>query len=501
MHHEGKKKGRDSDVVAQVAAYGRMPPQAVELEEAVIGACMLEREALEQVMGILPSGGCFYVEAHRRLYDCMVQLHGTGYPVDLLTVTDDLRRRGELDAVGGAYALTQLTMAVLSSAHVVGHARMVYQKYVSRETIRVCSAAVANAYSQEADAFDLLDMVHQQLATITDGVSGDNATPVGTTYTAVLREMDELQARGCALPGVDTGYSELNRLTGGWQTGRIVLIPARPSQGKTALALNLAEHAVSSAISRAGRVDIYSLETDRRSLVRRLAAARLGIPLRLIREGRMSGEQRRRMDEAIAAFNSLPIYIDDASLTLQQITAAIRSNVRRYRKTHEGRSHSDGGLELPYMVIIDYIQLIAIPARESAQMNREQQIARISRELKLLARELDIIIMPLCQINREVESRADRKPRLSDIRESGALEQDADVAVFIWHEQAEGRDRYGRPNINTHLLVLKNKDSECGSVPLQFAGDIQRWQDPDPSAGVEQASFLTVDSVGRVDDW
>lgn len=480
-----KKKQPDMTTMA----FGKIPPQAVELEEAVLGACMLEKDTFEIVAPILRSHENFYVDAHQRIYATMQELYNEGSVIDLLTISARMGKKGELELVGGAYFLTRLTMSVTSSAHAEAHARIVYEKFMLRELIRMCGQAISSAY-ENADPFEISDRLEKETKEISEGLSVDAAVPVGETFMEICFDIEELQQTGNGLIGVDSGYSELNALLNGLRTSQTIVIAARPSQGKTAFAINIAENAVTSATKPAGQADIFSLETVKKSLVRRLAAARLAIPLGKIITGKISTTEKAKMDAAVSDFHKLPINIDDTSLSLPQILASIRRRVKAYRKTHKGKPKEKGGLELPYMAVVDYLQLVEVKEGST----REQQIAKISRSFKLLAKELDIIVILLAQISREAEKRGDGKPKLSDLRESGAIEQDADIVLMIWHEETDPSQNGGITGIKTHIIVAKNKDGQCGDVIMKFAGDIQRWKSDEESEEVEQASFLYTNS-------
>jgi len=433
--------------------YGKMPPQATDVEDMVIGSCLLEREAFEVAMEILPTHECFYLDKNQKIYAAMLELNDRGYPIDLLTVTDQLRKDGQLEMIGGAYHLTQLSLMVTSTAHMQHHCLIVVEKFNAREVIRICGKAINDAYSEETDVFDLMQDVEKGIQAISEGNSVSSFTKVGETFTEILMDFEELKHRPEGLTGIDTGYAEINEMTDGWQPSNLVLIAARPSVGKTALSLNFAINANCGVL-------IFSLEANKKELVKRFAAAKSDVFFHDIRKGKLSEFQEKRIHEQIRYFNSLDIKIDDKTQSLQKII----SGIRREKKKNPNVK----------LVIVDYIQLIR--GQKDKNSNREQEVASISRELKLIASELDITVIALSQLNREVEKTANKRPSLANLRESGALEQDANIVMMIWRQEISETEQ------QHWILFEKNRDGKCGDVKLKFNGDIQRWTTPDPFA-------------------
>jgi len=438
----------------QLPIYGKIPPQAPDLEVAVLGACMLERETFESVMEVIPGPECFYVDAHQKIYEAMCVLYNSGGMVDLLTIGEQLRKLNTLEIVGGMYALDKISQAVMGTAHVVNHARIVMEKFMLRECIRIGMGLANDAYSGESDVFDLLDRSENELKAVTDGIISGSDTPVGVTYAKMLQQMEKQRELKTDIIGIRSGYDELDRLTLGWQKTDLIILAARPSQGKTALAVNLAVNAQKPTL-------IFSLESTDVPLVRRMAAAKNNIPLKDIRRGCFDIDQRDKMVAAQFEFNKLPIRIDSKSRSLSTIKKVCRKWSKRMRK--------QGAMDL--LIIIDYLQLMSLSGKGS----REQEIASISRDLKELATELELPIIALSQLNRETEKTGNKKPALSNLRESGSLEQDANMVMFIWWEDTGDRNQAGEPVLKTWLLLEKNRDGECGAVELKFNGDIQKW--------------------------
>lgn len=429
--------------------YGKVPPQCPDVEDAVIAACMLERNCFEQVMDIIFSKECFYMDSHQKIYQAICALHANGHPIDLITVTEQLRATNELELVGGGYYLSKLTQAVLSTAHVKYHAMAVMETYFKRETIRICGQALTEAYEDSSDAFELMEALETNIKGITDGVSGEDAIQVGSTYQRMLEAIREQRDRKTDIIGISSGFDELDRLILGFIKSDLIILAARPSHGKTAFAVNFAEKAA----AKDNHVLLFSLESSDMSLVRRIAAARTLIPLKDIRTGRVNDFQESLLIKSASDFNKLPIRIDPKS---RKISTIVKSARRWKKKLPKGKNG---------MIIIDYLQLMKTGLHGG---NREQEVSSMSRDLKELAMELDVPIIALSQLNREVEKTADKKPGLQHLRESGAIEQDANIIMFVWWEELEQGER------QLHLLVEKNRDGECGDVKLKMNADFQK---------------------------
>ena len=449
-----KDFGKKPDQTAIV--WGKLPPQAIEMEQAVIGACLLERDSFEQVMEILPSHECFYKDAHQKIYFAMCELYNSGSPVDLLTVSDTLTRKSEIELIGGNYFLNELTSSVLTTAHIQTHARIVMEKHMLREVIREGGRMVNEAYSESADVFELMETAESNIKSISDGIVGGNDVPVGYTYGKMLKNYEEQKKNKSEVIGITSGYTELDSMILGWDAGNLIILAARPSQGKTAIAINFAMNAKVPTL-------IFSLESSEVPLVRRMSAAKNNIPLDMIRRGILNDFQEKTMYDAQMDFNRLPIRIDSKTRTLGQIKKAARAWVKKMRKM--------GHTKL--LIEIDYLQLMSVQGKG----NREQEISTISRELKELAEELQISIIALSQLNRDVEKTSNKKPGLANLRESGSLEQDANIVMMIWWEDTEERSPTGENVMKTWIIVPKNREGKTGEVQLKFNGDIQKWLD------------------------
>lgn len=398
---------------------GKMPPQAIDLEEAVLGAIMLEKDALTNVVDILKSDS-FYKDAHTRIFGAIESLFARSEPVDILTVTQELKKTGELDLVGGAYYITQLTNRVASAANAEFHARIVAQKYIQRELIRISTKTINDAYEESSDVFDLLDTAEKNLFSIVEGNIKKNYDKMSTLVKSAMEEIETLIANKGQLSGVQSGLTALDRITAGWQKSDLVVIAARPAMGKTALVLTMARNA---AVEFKKPVAIFSLEMSSLQLVTRLIASESELSSEKIKKGDLQQYEIHQLQEKTKPISEAPLFIDDTpGLSIFEL----RAKARRLKEQHDIQ-----------MIIIDYLQLMT--AGNEGKGNREQEIASISRALKGLAKELSIPVLALSQLSRAVESRGgDKRPQLSDLRESGAIEQDADMVIFIHRPEYYG---------------------------------------------------------------
>lgn len=464
----GSTRSRKPDVTSLV--YGKVPPQAVELEEAVLGAIMLEKDKLAEVLEIIQSEECFYVDAHQKIYAAVRRLFDKGMPVDLLTVTDELRKSNELEMVGGAYYLTRLTMSVVSSAHVEAHARIVMEKFIQRELIRISGNVISDAYEDSTDVFDLLDKAESGLYEITDKHLRKNFKSLKEVLVTTVRDIEEAKNRQEDVTGVPTGFKYLDKLTSGWQKNALIIVAARPAVGKTAFCLNLAMNAAMHA-SKPYPVAFFSLEMGAGELVKRMLAATTEVSMDAITKGRMQEHEFVQMTQRMNKLATAQIFLDDqAALNIFEL----RAKARRLKQKHDIQ-----------LIIIDYLQLMQADINKGG--NREQEISKISRDLKSLAKELEIPIIALSQLNRSVESRKESKvPQLSDLRESGAIEQDADMVMFLYRPEYYGinNDEMGNPiEGETHVHIAKNRSGTTDTVKVRFIKEYQKFVD------IEEDSF------------
>lgn len=465
----GNTRSRKPDISTLV--YGKIPPQAPELEEAILGAIMLEKDKLAEVLEIIQSPDCFYVDANQKIYAAIRRLFDKGMPVDLLTVTEELRKSSELEIVGGPYYLTNLTMNIVSSAHVESHARIVMEKFIQRELIRLSGEIISNAYEDSTDVFDLLDKAESNLYEITDNHLRKNFTSLKDVLVRTVQEIEEAKNKEDDLTGVPTGFTDLDKLTSGWQKTDLIILAARPAVGKTAFCLNLTMNAAMHA-GEPFPVAFFSLEMGSGQLVKRMLAAVTEVSMEAITKGRMQEHEFIQMTQRMNKLASAPIFLDDqAALNIFEL----RAKARRLKQKHDIK-----------MIVIDYLQLMQGSVDKGG--NREQEISKISRDLKALAKELEVPIIALSQLNRSVESRKESKvPQLSDLRESGAIEQDADMVMFLYRPEYYGinNDEMGQPiEGETHIHVAKHRNGSTDTVKVRFIKEYQKFTDmPNDSFG------------------
>lgn len=437
--------------------YGKVPPQAPEVESAVLGVLLLEKDALGEVMGILNCPECFYVDANQKIYAAIIRLNSLGSAVDLLTVTEELRKSNELEIIGGAYYLTGLTMSVVTGANIQEHATIIFQKYTAREIIRISGRLIADAYDDSTDIFDLRDKGCIDLFAITDGISGSEVKHISKVIKDVQDQQEDQRIRKLLFSGVTTGFNGLNNHTNGWQGGHLIIIAARPGIGKTAFTLNLATNAALESDEHFP-VAFFSLEMGAGELIKRMQADVGSIELdRCINASKMTQDEWDRSIDAGSKLSKAPIYIDDtAGITLSQLKSKATKLVAKKKVR---------------MIIIDYLQLMKGDERRGG--NREQEISQISRNLKGMAKELNVPVIALSQLNRAVENRAEKIPNLSDLRESGAIEQDADMIFFLYHSQ-DLMDNVG--DVEVILDNQKNRHGPTDKFKILFEKRFQRFQ-------------------------
>lgn len=457
----GTTRNRKTDL--SNVMYGKIPPQARELEEAVLGAILLEKDKLSDVLEVLTSAECFYVDAHQRIFSAIRRLPEKGQVVDLLTVTEELRRSDELELVGGAYFLTKLTMSVVSSAHVISHARIVMEKYIQRELIKICGEMLTNAYEDKMDVFDLLDKAESDMFEISNNFLRKNYSSMQDIIVETIEQISQAREQKDDITGVTSGFPSLDAITGGWQKTDLIILAARPAVGKTAFALNLAMNAALDKHKPTG-VAIFSLEMGNTQIVKRMLSTVTNVRLENISRGRLEDYEFAQITQRMEPLAKAPIFIDDqAGLNIFEL----RAKCRRLK------SKNDIG-----MVIIDYLQLMHGSDKNG---NREQEISKISRELKGLAKELNIPVIALSQLSRAVETRGGDKgkiPQLSDLRESGAIEQDADMVMFIYRPEYYGinNDEQGQPiDGETHINIAKHRNGRLDTVKLKALLEYQKF--------------------------
>jgi replicative DNA helicase len=442
---------------------GKVPPQAVELEEAVIGALMVEKDAIVSILDVIKPDS-FYKDSHQKIFQAILDLSIRLEPIDILTVTQELRRNDSLEEVGGAVYLAQLTSKVGSAAHLEYHAKIIAQKFIQRELIRVSSDIQSRAFDDTIDVDDLLDYSEMELFKVAEGNIKRETAPISTLVKDALKNLEEAGKREDGLSGIPCGFSELDRMTSGWQNSDLVIVAARPSMGKTAFVLSMARNM---AVDHNVPVAFFSLEMSSIQLINRLLVSESGISHEKIRNGKLTPQEWTQLTVKIGDLQNSKVFIDDTpALSIFELRAKCRRLKAQY----------DVGI-----VIIDYLQLMTGP--NDSRGNREQEVSNISRSLKAIAKELNVPIIALSQLNRSVETRGgNKRPQLSDLRESGAIEQDADMVMFIhrpdyygFNEDEEGNSLIGLADI----IVAKHRNGAIGDIKLRFRKEQAKFTDLD----------------------
>jgi replicative DNA helicase len=443
---------------------------------------MLDRDALPMVMDILRPES-FYTEGHQLIYRAVIRLFERSNPVDLLTVTEELKKSGDLEKAGGGYYLVELTHRVASAANIEYHARIIAQKHIQRELIRVSTNVIRDAYEDTTDVFNLLDDAEKGLFAITQNNLSRSYESMGSLSSKVLKQIEELTQKGDGLTGVPTGFTDLDRLTSGWQPSDLVIVAARPGMGKTSMVLAVALNA---ARDFGKGVALFSLEMASTQLVQRLISMEAEIAGSKMRNGKLEDYEWQQLQTTVERLSNVPIFIDDTpAINIFEL----RAKCRRMKQQHDIQ-----------MVIIDYLQLMT-GSTEGKGGNREQEIASISRALKSLAKELNIPVIALSQLSRAVEVRGgSKRPQLSDLRESGSIEQDADIVAFIYRpeyyqilEDESGQSLKGI----AEFIVAKHRHGALDTVRMRFLDTFAKFTNlddftgNDPLAGPFQPTVVT----------
>ena len=444
--------------------FGKVQPQAPQLEEAVLGAIMLNKDALSVILDILRADS-FYKDAHQAIFRAMLGLFEKSQPIDLLTVMEALKKSGELDMCGGPSYLAELTNRVASAANIEYHARIISQKFIQRELIRVSTKIIRDAYEDSTDVFDLLDDAEQGLFSIAQQNMSRGYQSMGSLSTQLLKQLEDLKEREDGLTGIPSGFTDLDRLTSGWQRSDLIILAARPGMGKTAFALSLAKNA---AFEFKRPVAVFSLEMSNLQLATRIISMEAEISGVKLRNGQLEEYEIQQLQSAIERISEAPIFIDDTpGINIFEL----RAKCRRMKMQHD--------LQL---IIIDYLQLMS-GGKDNQKGNREQEISSISRALKGLAKELDVPVMALSQLSRAVEMRGgSKRPQLSDLRESGAIEQDADIVSFIYRPEyyqiMEDEEGQSLKDV-AEVIIAKHRNGALDTVKLKFTAEFARFSDLD----------------------
>lgn len=474
---------------------GLIPPQATDIEDAVIGACLLEKDALFEIVDIL-TPNCFYKKSNKVIFETILELYKNSFPIDILTTTQHLKSRNELDKVGGAYYIASLTNRVASSSNLVYHSRIIVQMFLKREMAKLCRESIKESYDATSDVFDLYQKSVIKMESAINGVIKYDVSSIGKVHIKVMKE-SYLVAESGVKSGIPTGYRNLDNFTNGWQKTDLVILAGRTSMGKSVCALAFA---LNPALKENIPTAIFSLEMSNEQLVGRCQSTLSGINSSKIIKKQLSVDECLIVEQRCKELNTAPIYIDDTpALSLMELKGKARKLVRDKKVR---------------LIVIDYLQLMSVESTKNG--NREQEVAQISKGLKALAKELDIPIIALSQLNRAVETRGgDKKPMLSDLRESGSIEQDADMVIFCYRPEYYGIQSYeiGGETLDTGglmcLIVAKHRAGSLGELRMGFNGDLTKLENYDTykynadnssQKLAENTDFLTQKSIEEDDN-
>jgi replicative DNA helicase len=451
------------------------PPAVPEIEASVLGAMMIEKEAVSKALEMLAPES-FYVKAHRLIYEAMLSLEESGEPIDTVTLYEELKKRGDLEEVGGAVYLSKLSQNIPSAANIEYHAKIILEKQILRGLISSAHQIAKSAYEGSSDAFEILDEAERKIFEITESHLSKSYQGMDRAVRDAMEYIETIHSTTHQRFSVPTGFYELDEILGGLQKSDLIILAARPSIGKTALALSIARNA---AIDHKVPVGIFSLEMATMQLIIRMICAEARINAHLVRTGKLPHSEGPKLSKTVHKLTDAPIFVDD---TPAQTVLEIRAKARRLK--------AEKGIGL---IIIDYLQLMTGPA--SAE-SREREISHISRSLKSLAKELNIPVMALAQLNRAVEARSDKRPMLADLRESGSIEQDADVVMFLNRPEMYGMEK----DINgdswegvAEVIVGKQRNGPTGSVKLAFVKEYARFENLAHARQIEEFASLPTD--------
>jgi replicative DNA helicase len=449
---------------------GKLPPQAVELEEAVLGAMMIDKKGVDEVIDILQPDA-FYKDAHKHIFEAIFQLFTDSQPIDLLTVSAQLKKTAKLDLAGGDFYLIQLTQKISSSAHIEFHSRIILQKYIQRSLIRISSEIIEESYDETTDVFDLLDKAESRLYEVTQGNIKRSSETAQSLVIQAKKRIEEIAGKE-GLSGVATGFEKLDKITSGWQPSDLIIIAARPGMGKTAFVLSMARNM---AIDFGHPVALFSLEMSSVQLITRLISSETGLSSENWRPGQLETHEGAQLSTNVTDLEKAPLYIDDTpSLSIFDL----RAKSRRLASQH--------GIK---MIIVDYLQLMTAGGNGKGGGNREQEISTISRNLKALAKELGVPVIALSQLSRAVETRgSSKRPLLSDLRESGAIEQDADIVSFIYRPEYYkidewDDDEHSPTEGQAEFIIAKHRNGSLENIRLKFIGNLGKFDNLEDYGG------------------
>jgi replicative DNA helicase len=437
----------------------KIPPQSIEVEQAVLGAMLLDKEAIGKALETIDKDS-FYRDDHQKIFSAIIDLYDKNQPVDIITVSDELSKRKELDNVGGRVYLLELTEKIATTANIEYHSNIVLEKSTLRKLIDTSTQIVSQCYDATLDVDDLLDRAEQGIFNISEKRIKEGFIPIGELLPHTFEAIEEYQKKGGMVTGLSTGFFELDTLTGGFQNSDLVVVASRPSMGKTAFCLSVAEHI---AIEEKTPVGVFSLEMAKNQLAQRMLCSRARFSTYKMRTGKISDHEYSNLAVAVGPLAEAKIFIDDTpNIGILQM----RAKARRLKAQH------DVG-----MVIVDYLQLMQGPKNAES---RQQEISQISRSLKGLAKELNIPVIAVSQLSRKVEDRGgDKRPMLADLRESGAIEQDADVVIFVYRPEFYGIEKFkdGSPSQGVaEIIVSKHRNGPTGDLRLTFIKDYARFE-------------------------
>ncbi|HOM36345.1 MAG TPA: replicative DNA helicase [Bacteroidales bacterium] len=457
-----KKTYNQTDILENInALYGKIPPQSPELEQAVLGALLIQPDSFHLVVETLKPES-FYDQIHQEIYRAIQNLGKSNRPIDIITVAHELKAKDKLDIIGGELYLSELTNKVASTSHLEFHAKLVQQKYIQRELIKSAIEIQQKAYEESEDVDELLNFAESEIFNISQGTIKSETVQINSLVAKAISEIEEASKNKNKLLGVPSGFTAIDRYTSGWQKSDLVIIAARPSMGKTAFVLSMTRNM---AVQHNRPIAFFSLEMSSLQLVNRLMSAESEIPNDKLRTGDLSESEWQQLENKLKLLEASPIFIDDTpAISIFEL----RAKLRRLVKAHNIQC-----------AIIDYLQLMT--AGIDLKGNREQEVSTISRSLKSIAKELNIPILALSQLNRSVESRSgDKRPQLSDLRESGAIEQDADMVLFIHRPEYYGitADVDGKPTTGlAEIIIAKHRNGATGSAYLKFIKQFAKFSD------------------------
>jgi len=432
----------------------RTPPQDMAAEQSVLGAMMISKDAIAEVTEVV-RGADFYRPSHEMIHDAIIDLYGRGEPADMVTVANELQRRGELQRVGGAPYLHTIAASVPIAANAAYYAEIVREKAILRRLVDAGTRIVQFGYAGEGDVDDLVDQAQAEVYQVTDKRSSEDYAPLSEIMGGVLDEIEAIGNRDAGLYGVPTGFADLDELTNGLHAGQMVIVAARPAVGKSTLALDLCRAA---SIHNNLTSVFFSLEMTRSEITMRLLSAEAKVPLNHIRNGQLSEDDWTKLARKMGEVSSAPVFIDDSpNMTMMEI----RAKARRLKQRHDLR-----------LIVIDYMQLMTSGKKVES---RQLEVSEFSRQIKLLAKELEVPIIALSQLNRGPEQRSDKRPMLSDLRESGSLEQDADMVILLHREDLYEREST-RPG-EADLIVAKHRNGPTRDITVAFQGHYSRFVD------------------------